>query len=236
MKIKFAAGSLTLLLIMVISSCYAQIVENVQTKSEKGKIVIIYDLINNNPDSWVEIKVYASHNSFATPIANVIGDIGKVTPGKGKQLEWFFGKELDDFNGELSFELEPEAIPYLNLQMKSLRRGKINSITWEGGRSQDTLHLELHSPSKTIVWRTASIKNIGSINYKPEDKLVLGKGYELQLTSKDDKVVIPIRIKRKVNRLWIIAPSALIVGASFYLLMSDPDEELPVAPEPPISN
>jgi len=154
-----------------------------------------------------------------------------------KQIEWLYGHELDDFNGDLSFQLEAEAVFHLKIvtPKQAIRRGKTISILWTGGRLQDSIHFEFISPSRDVLWKKTALNRPGSFDFHPDRNLILGRGFQLQLTSRDEKVVLPIRVKRKVARLWLISPVAIAGGAIVYF--SKPESEgLPKAPDPPSSN
>ena len=224
---------------------FSQIIENIRARTEGTKIIIQYDLKVASVDSpivaqndfWVEIKAYSSHNFFAAPLANVVGAIGKVTPGINKQIEWQYGKELDNFNGNLSFEIGAEVIFLLKFiaPKQSIRRGKDNSFAWYGGRVNDQIHFELISSDKDVVWETTHLSETGILNLKTERSLPLGKGYQLQMISKDEKITIPIKVKRKVARFWLVSPVVVAVGVAAYLVLLKQDP-LPIAPDPPGGN
>ena len=119
---------------------------------------------------------------------------------------------------------------------KSLRRGKENSITWTGGRPQDSIHFEFISADKKVLWKKTSLNKMGTVQIQPASDLTLGKDYQLQLTSKDEKVIIPIQVKRKVALAWLISPAVVVAGVVVYLLLPDSKEGLPNAPVPPAGN
>jgi hypothetical protein len=235
MNIKFIAGVLTSF--MMIGSCYAQVVENsIRTSAENGKIIITYDLKNNFPGTWINTIILGSHDSFAYPLTNVTGDVGKVAPGPNKRIEWTYGTQLDNFNGDLSFEIEAEFVPHLATSSKSLRKGKTNKITWFGGRAQDSIALKLKSRDNRVIWQDRYLNKLGKASIKLSPSLKIGDGYELHLTSKDDQLIIPVTMKRKVARFWIVLPTVAATVAVFYFSMPEPIESLPKAPEPPGSN
>jgi hypothetical protein len=223
-------------------SSFSQTIENIRARTEGTKIIIQYDLkvasvdfpIVPQNDFWVEIKAYSSHNFFAAPLANVVGAIGKVAPGNNKQIEWQYGNVLDNFSGDLSFEIGAEVIFHLKFiaPKQSIRRGKDNSFAWNGGRLHDQIHFELISSAKDVVWETTALSETGILNLKTERSLPVGKGYQLQMTSKDEQVTIPIKVKRKVARFWLVSPVVVAAGAVVYFVWLKQDP-LPIAPGPP---
>ena len=219
-------------------SAFSQVIENVRTRIEADKIILQYDLKTAPADSWIELKVYSSHDAFSKPLVNVSGATTKVTPGLNKQIEWQYGHELDNFNGDLAFELEAEVIFHMRFDApkKSLRRGKENTIEWSGGRPQDSIHFEFISADKKVLWKKTSLNKMGTVQIQPASDLTLGKDYQLQLTSKDEKVIIPIQVKRKVALAWLISPAVVVAGVVVYLLLPDSKEGLPNAPVPPAGN
>ena len=171
---------------------------------------------------------------FASPLANVSGAIGKVIPGINKQIEWQYGNVLDNFNGNLSFEIGAELIFHLKFitPKQSIRRGKDNSFAWNGGRVHDQIHFELVSSAKDVVWETTALSETGILNLKTERSLPVGKGYQLQMTSQDEQITIPIKVKRKVARFWLVSPVVVAAGAVVYFVWLK-QEPLPIAPDPP---
>ena len=231
--------------LLFLSPVFSQVIENIRARTEGKRIIIQYDLnvasndfqMADQNDFWVEVNAYSSHNFFAAPLANVSGAIGKVIPGIDKQIEWQYGKELDNFNGNLSFEIGAEVIFHLKFitPKQSIRRGKDNAIAWTGGRVNDQIHVELISSTKDVVWKTTALSETGILNLKTERSLPLGKGYQLQMISKDEKITIPIKVKRKVARFWLVSPVVVAVGVAAYLVLLKQDP-LPIAPDPPGGN
>lgn len=229
---------LVCLAILLCPSAFSQIIENVRARSDGDKINIQYDLKTLPKDSWVELRVFSSHNSFSIPLSNVSGAIYKVTRGVDQQIDWHYGHDLDNFNGDLSFEIETDIIFHLAFKSpkQSIRRGKNNVFTWSGGRPQDQVHFKLISSTSEVVWEAPMLNKTGTINLKPNGNLVLGKGYQIQLTSRDDLISIPIQVKRKVARFWLGAPIILAAGVVFYFFNADSNTSLPDAPGPPDPN
>ena len=60
----------------------------------------------------------------------------------------------------------------------------------------------------------------------------VGKGYQLQMTSQDEQITIPIKVKRKVARFWLVSPVVVAAGAVVYFVWLK-QEPLPIAPDPP---
>ena len=92
------------------------------------------------------------------------------------------------------------------------------------------------SSDKKVIWKKTILNNTRTLHLKPDPNLTLGKGYQLQLTSKDEKVTIPIQVKRKVALAWLVSPAVIVAGVVVYLLLPDSKERLPNAPEPPAGN
>src|SRR5688572_22051402 len=72
----------------------AQKLENINARVQGNQIIIEYDLLSTGEKDRYEIALYASHNSFSSPLGLVQGDVGRnVYPGK-KKILWEARNEL----------------------------------------------------------------------------------------------------------------------------------------------
>jgi hypothetical protein len=219
-------------------SAFCQVIENIRSSVDGDKIVIEYDLPKIPANAWIDIKAYGSHNSFSSPLTNVTGANGKITSiGASNKLVWNYGNVLDNFNGDLSFEIEAEVIFKLTFvkPKKSVRRGKDNTFSWTGGRPEEYVRLKLIAPGSDVVWEKDVPNKVGMLKVNPRPKLALSKEYQIELSTKDDTTIVPIQMKRKVSRFWIVSPIVLAAGAGAYFLFFG-EEPLPTAPGPPNGN
>src|SRR5271154_934813 len=76
-------------------------IRNIELAGEK--VVVHYDLDDNDPNHEYLLSLYSSRDNFASPLTKVTGDIGpEVKPGTGKRVEWNVLQELGAFKGRIS--------------------------------------------------------------------------------------------------------------------------------------
>jgi hypothetical protein len=230
------AAALTCL-IMGLRSLSAQSIGNITARLEGERIVINYDLANSVGNSWLDVRLLSSHNSFSAPVAAATGDVGKVEPGLNKEIAWLYGRELDNFNGDLRFEIEVEVVYrlILNRSTGSIRRGKPKEITWTGGRISDKIHLHLESPAGETVWQVETDNRPRSFTAEVRRDLPVGRKYQLVISTPKDEARNSVKVKRKTARVWFFLP-VVLAAPVIYLLLPDDESDLPGAPEPPTGN
>jgi len=213
---------------------YGQTLENIRAELSGDKILIRYDL-NGPPAGYgVDIRAYGSHDSYREPLTNVTGDLVKVRPGTGKSILWKPPTSLDNFNGQLAFELRGDVVKDLKIltDTRKLKRGKATTVHWEGGRPADNVRVEFQSSGGVPIW-SSTIRNDRRVEWVLPAKTKTGSGYTYKLTTSDGTVVSEkIKVKPKVSRAVFIVPVLLAAGAYFYFIYDWP---LPEAPPPPPS-
>src|ERR1700755_762821 len=90
----------------------AQRLENIHAEVINGgeRVMITYDITGVPVNQKFKISVYSSHNNYSAPLTQVTGDINNVGPGVGKRIEWNARNEMNDYNGDITFELHADPI------------------------------------------------------------------------------------------------------------------------------
>jgi Ser-Thr-rich glycosyl-phosphatidyl-inositol-anchored membrane family len=226
------------LMFLISAQLAGQKFENINAAFQDGKVSITYDLVGGQPNRFYVVHILSSHNNFARPLTKVTGDVGEgVAPGIGKKIIWDASSELGDFAGNVNFKVNAEIIPLpfafkapaLN---KAIRRGKGTMITWDGGRSNQTIKLELYQGS-TLLNTVAEVGNTGSYEWSVPRNQAKGL-YALKLTSGKESVNSnEFKIKSKTPLLVKILPFAVAGGVAVKLLFpGDSDDPLPEPLDP----
>lgn len=231
--------SFVLVLVFLLGTrVFSQKVENIKAEFKEGKVTITYDLINGQASRLYDIHLYSSHNSFASALTNVSGDVGQnIKAGMGKKITWDAVTELVDFKGDLNFKITGEMMP-LPWSIKtpaanaSVRRGKKTMITWEGGKPTETIKLELYRGPE-LISVLPETKNTGKHEWSVPRKQSKGT-YVLKLNV-GGKPVSSAEFKIKSKTPFIV--KALPFVAIGVVLLTLPDDsggsgDLPYAPDP----
>lgn len=226
--------TLLVFFVLIIGWAHAQTIENVRSTFQNNKVTITFDIVNAKAGQEFNVKVYSSHNGFATPLTYLSGDVGhSVKAGVSKKIEWDVQGELKNFTGDITLDVRAEVVlAWLFLEPKSgtgkVRRGKDFEILWQGGASTDNVKLEYIFDGKTNT--IGESKNTGMFTWKVPSDLPKGKGYELRLTSSGNSTTENFLVKSKLP-LWIKVAPVLVVGGVLAVLLQ-PEKENPL-PKPP---
>ncbi|MEO1418578.1 MAG: formylglycine-generating enzyme family protein [Bacteroidota bacterium] len=90
---------ISLLLFTLIAT--AQTIENVTFQQDGKDIVVFYDLLGEEEDTYEDLSLYYSFNggkNFYGPCQSVTGDTGRVTPAFGRSIRWKAFEELGDIS------------------------------------------------------------------------------------------------------------------------------------------
>ncbi len=224
-----------------LSSSFAQSVENVAAEvRDDGMVVLRYDLRGDPDQVRFSIKIYSSHNGFSRPLTNVSGDVGdeyEITPGEGKVVEWNASRELGSFNGELSFEVRARVYRFLHVtepsSTKAMRRGKTNTINWQGGDASEKIKIDLLRGSNMVA-NIGNVDNNGSHQWTAPKELERGNDYSLRFTTSSGEIRSePFSINAKYPlALKVGVPAAAVVGVILLTSGGGDDGPLPAPPEP----
>ncbi|MGK7389343.1 MAG: Ser-Thr-rich GPI-anchored membrane family protein [Candidatus Cyclobacteriaceae bacterium M2_1C_046] len=241
---------LLLLLSAVFLNANSQTLTNIRAEA-KGEVVIInYDLIAPQSDQKFDVKLYASHNNYSSPLKFVSGDVGEnVQPGTNKRIQWDAKAELQKFDGNITFEVRATtampAVSFTNpTKGTKFKRGKTYPIVWEGGSASKEYELELYRngvKQQTI----GTVEDNQRFTWAIPIKVDNAKNYTIKLVDGNQPVAEsqPFTIKRKVPLgLKIIPIVAVGVGAGVYFMLNSitttpppviEEDPLPEAPSAP---
>lgn len=100
------------LLIFCAYQASGQRLENIRAEAIAGgdRVAITFDITGGQEGQKFRVSIYGSHNNFSAPLQLVSGDVGEITPGKNKRVEWNAKNELVEFNGNVTFEVRADGI------------------------------------------------------------------------------------------------------------------------------
>lgn len=231
-------------LLLCSAALYAQRFENVKATFQNGTAIITYDLLGGSPGQKFNVEIYGSHNSYATPLKAVTGDVGtNVNGGAQRQVQWNAAAELGSYNGDIVFRLKGSlaVAPFSIISpTASVRRGKNTSVKWKGGSSNQQVKLDVVQNGGVVQSITTGTSNTGEFTWHVPSDLAKGT-YNIKLTSGNDTAQSnTIQVKSKLPLLLIAAP-VVVVGVLIAVLVKPdpdkgggviPDEDLPDAPGP----
>lgn len=216
-------------------SVFGQSFINIRILKEEEKIIVIYDLVNEERGSKVVVSVYGSHNNFSTPITDVTGDVGEVLPGPNRRIEWASETALKSFSNNFTFQFKGEVIhgwKFIKPDNGKLKRGKKHLLKWQGGHPYDTVTLKLISPSRNVM-EIVKTKNTGSYLWKVPKEIVAKPGFALSISCGKEVYEQKIVIKRKFPLLILAIP---VTGVAIFFGVSNTESSrpanLPDAPKP----
>lgn len=242
-----------LIFLTTINYCFSQKLENLITEVQKEKVIIRYDLIDDDPENKYDIQLFSSDNNYRSALALVTGDIGpEITAGKDKKITWDAKGELKRYNGNITFEIKVELnggkISFNNpLSETTFKRGFPYQIKWHGGKANPDFEVQLY---RNNVMQKSLGKSEGKKSFTWSIPVKNKPGnYQIKLLDKTTTVATSynFRISRKLPLLLKVAP-VLLVGAIAGVLAigvnggekppnsNIPDNNLPDAPGAPKGN
>lgn len=211
---------LPLLLCFIGMSAYAQkaIIKNIELAGEK--IIVHYDLEDDNPNNEYQINLYASKDKFSAPLTKVTGDVGPdVKPGVGKRMEWSLLQEYGSFKGKLSLEIRGKVfVPFVKLRgfdtEKKYKRGNSYDLAWRPGNT-NPIHIELYKGSQRVSGELNHPNN-GTYSLSIGSKVKPGDDYRIKITDskQNDEIVYSgyFSISPKIPFVLKLIPIVAVVG------------------------
>jgi hypothetical protein len=208
---------------------YAQTVSIKDIELVGEKVIVHYDLEDNNPNNQYQVSLYASKDKYSAPLTKVTGDVGsEVNPGVGRRIEWNLIQEYGAYKGKLSVEVRGKVfVPFVKLKdfdtKKTYKRGKNYEMAWRPGNT-NPIHIELYKGSEKVSGELNHPNN-GSGTLTIGSKVKPGKDYRLKISDskKTDEIIysnyfvvkpkIPLVLKA-VPVLGVAALIAMLVGNS----------------------
>lgn len=225
---------LSIIGLFLCTTAIGQTFQNIRTRVDEDKIIIIYDLISLEPGSKVSVSLFSSHNNFESPLTDVTGDVGMVLPGPNRRISWKAGEQVTNAE-QITFRFTGEIVRKLSFISPGvdgkIKRGGNSTITWQGGKSDEQVTITLVKPDEVFVELTKT-DNTGSYSWKVPKKLKTGSGYSLRITGSENSSEQRFSVKRKVPIIWFAIP---VVGTVIYFISTGADDgisDLPDAPSP----
>lgn len=225
------------------TSAFSQVVTVQKVELAGDKVIVHYDLEDNNPNNEYQLNLFASRDNFSTPLTKVTGDVGsEVKPGTGRKMEWDIVKEYGNYKGLLSLEIRGKVfLPFVKLQgfdtKKSYKKGKSYNINWKSG-SANPVNIELYKGGERIGGDVNHPNNGNYTLFIPKGA-AKGSDYRLKLSdarNTDDVIYTGFfKVVPKIPLLLKLAPLVVAGGVAAVLAGGgDPavDDKLPEAPTP----
>jgi hypothetical protein len=224
-----------------ISLSSAQGIRNSKAELDSGKVIVTYDLIGGLEDYIYSVQLYSSSNSFRKPLTKVTGDVGRnIKPGNGKKAIWDAESELVKYRGEATIRVEVKVLaPFVRFispsQNITFKRGKTQTISWEGGTGADYLRIVLMNGRNSIS-DIGSVPNEGSYNWDIPPGLKPGK-YSIRISGGGKEAISrDFTIRRKIPLGLKILP-LVAVGVVVAILVDGSGKEVgPIVEEKGIPN
>lgn len=216
------------------TTALGQTFENIRTRKDEDKIIIIYDLVSIDQGSKVNVTVFSSLDNFILPLSNVSGDVGTVTPGPNKRIMWKVGEVIaNDFEG-ISFRFKGENFigwKIIDPTKNTFTRGKKNTIHWQGGEANEEVTIQLIKPGP-VTQDLMLTKNSGSFVWNTPKDMKPGSGYAVRISSRNNSIEHRFSIKRKIPLAYYGIPAGLAIILVAIIGNSGGSDDLPDAPMP----
>ncbi|MGJ3234334.1 hypothetical protein [Marivirga sp.] len=251
MNLNYPSNNSTVLPLRILVLCFvflcfqtkAQRVDNVKASISGDIIIVSYDLIAETDETF-NVNLYSSKDNFQQPLTLVTGDVGiNITAGKGKRIEWLAKNELQDYKGNLIFEVraflpEPafDPLEFVNFDLKEIKSGKSYRLQWKGGKENEKIDIMLFEDGNE-KYKISTINNEGRYLWKiPKGNK--SSSYQIQLKGETGIVASnSFQIKKGFPGLLVGGGALLVGGITAAIIILDPfggDEgnDLPIAPDP----
>jgi hypothetical protein len=246
MILRITTRSILFLVFFCAITAHAQRFENVRTSFSGGTVIILYDITGSKQDQKFNVEIFGSHNSYISPLKNVLGDVGpNVSGGLNRQVQWNAAAELGTFNGDVTFRLRGELIvvPYSFVapaEGGSVRRGKEAQIKWNGGAAGQQVKLDVIQNGSVVNTIAAGTSNTGEFVWQVPSDMQKG-AYNVRLTAGTQTIQSgTFKVKAKIPLLLKVSP-LIVAGIIIIVLPKDKpttpgtgseDSDLPDAPGP----
>lgn len=232
--------------IMFSWSVFGQKVTNVKAALENDKVIITYDLEGKSPTDRYSISLLSSVNNFTEPLQEVEGEVGAgIRPGTGLTITWNARKEVDNFNGNVTFEVKATLMTgFFTIKIPSAsgkyKKGKALNINWSGGNDKESVKIELLKSDKPVALINDHTGNTGSYKWEIPRKTKSSANYRIKITDLTNPGFSGLsgnfKISSKLPVAYIIIPGVVVLGTIAYLVTRDhstPVENNNALPVPP---
>jgi hypothetical protein len=186
-----------------------------------NKVIVHYDLEDNNPNNQYLLNLYASRDNYSAPLTKVKGDVGMdINPGGPKRMEWNITEEYGAYKGRLSLEIRGKVyVPFARLQAfdteKSYKRGHSYGLNWKPGNT-NPVNIELYKGGER-VGGDINLPNNGSHTLFIPSHAKKGDDYRLKVSdAKNSEEVIYteyFKVTPKVGLMVKLLPILAVGGA-----------------------
>lgn len=225
---------------LLANSAMAQRIVNLKTTLVGEIIEITYDLLDDKGDQTFDLQFFSSHDSYASPLINITGDVGEeITPGTGKKAIWDAKKELGAYKGEIYIEVRGIVTPpFVRILTPNagdkFKPGKIMEIQWDT-EITGNMNIDLYRNGNRISEVTNSA-NGGSYTWLLGKTVPKEEGYYLVFTNnnKPGRAVESQQfVVAKGLPIWAVVAGVAVVGGVVGVVISgqdggeDPDPNTP---------
>lgn len=201
------------------------------------KVIVHYDLDDNNPNHEYLLNLYASKDNYTAPLTKVKGDVGMdIKPGSDKKMVWSITEELGGYKGRLSLEIRGKVyVPFVRLQAfdteRSYKRGNSYGLNWKPGNS-NPINIELYKGGER-VGGDINLPNNGAYTMFIPSHAKKGDDYRLKISdARNSEEVIYTEyfaVVPKVPTMLKILPVVAVGGAAVVLAGGSKDKSSPAA-------
>lgn len=188
---------------------------------EGDKIILSYDLLDENKEHRYVLSLYCSNDDFIQPLKEVSGDIGVDIPiGGNKQIVWNAKEELgSDFNGNVALELKGKLyVPFVQLNdfqdFDKFKKDRPYAVTWTAGRGSNVLTWDLYNSDDEKVHTFTNIANVGNYELVIPKDIKPGTGYRLKISDQKNNEDVVYTPRFKITRKIPLIVTVGVIGAS----------------------
>lgn len=221
MKTKLMFACILPILLLSSESAFSQKVIISGVELAGAKVIVHYELEDNNPNNEYLLNLYCSKDNFTTPLAKVKGDVGsEIKPGKDRKMEWSIREEYGGYKGEIALEIRGKVfVPFVKVlnfnASQSYKRGKSYDVSLKAGNT-NPIHVELYKGGQRVSGEMNHPNN-GAYSLSIPSNAKPGKDYRLKITdsrNSDQVVFTPFfHVIPKIPLLVKILPVVAVGGA-----------------------
>lgn len=235
---------LLLVLLLLCSHLFAQRLDNIKAEAVSGgdQVIITYDISGASPDAKYTVRVYSSHNAYATPLTQVTGDLTDVPPGIGKRIIWNARAEMVEYTGDVTFELQADLVGAALSVKKpgTVKKGKSVTINYSGVNPGESVKLDL-TKGGVVVNQIGVTTDPAKYTWAVPFDVEKGSDYQIRLTTGARSATSsPFSVKSKTKAIVYIIPAAVVVGVGVFLATKSSggkkSKDLPTPPDPSTDN
>lgn len=220
------------MLCIILSFCYTaqaqEAIENISIQTKDEYVQITYDLQAKEAGLLFNITPYYLDSlGERHPMRKVDGDTGhNIEKGK-KQIQWYYHRELNNYQGDLKVELAYEVVaPKVAIPLDQQEYRRASKLVVSNQYAYGS-HYEIVNTKRKKVAEGNLIHKGQAQSLKIPAKLALTDTYRLRVWT--DAQAPPLytsdfKVKRRIPWLLRAVGAGLILGATYYILQPNNDE------------